>query len=323
MSSLAVPRLERLSLRSQVKSQLQRHPIGTRRLGDALGRVGSARLAQRLVAAADIVMVRPPLNDAHPFAMKLVQGSDQIAAAIAAQGWLGFERPLPDVFAALVRAKGGLVLDVGANTGFYALVAVSVDPRAEVHVFEPYPPVLDLLHANLTINTAASRVRVFEEAVGCERGHVLLHIPDPSHGLVETSASLNPVFRVEGERTSVPVTVTTLDDHIASSGRHARVGVIKVDVESLEHEVIAGASGLLAIDRPYVIVEVLPTSDIDALEAARASCGYVDVCLRPHEAVVGSAIAFDPDGWNHLFIPVEALDEGTALVGSCGLAVRG
>ena len=66
-------------------------------------------------------------------------------------------------------------------------------------------------------------------------------------------------------------------------------------------------------DRPYVIVEVLPTSDVDALEAARASCGYVDVCLRPHEAVVGGAIAFDPDGWNHLFVPVEALDEGLAL----------
>jgi FkbM family methyltransferase len=113
------------------------------------------------------------------------------------------------VFAALVRVKGGLVLDVGANTGFYALVAVSVDPSVEVHAFEPYPPVLEVLHANVGMNVRGSRVRVFAEAVGGSRGDALLHIPNPSHGLVETSASLNPAFRVEHDRTSVAVTVTT------------------------------------------------------------------------------------------------------------------
>jgi FkbM family methyltransferase len=312
-----------LSLRSQVKSQLEHHPVVSARVGDALRRVGGARLARRVLAAADIVTVQPPVQGAHPFTMARIKGSDQIAAAIAADGWLGFERPVPDVFAALVRAKRGLVLDVGANTGFYALVAVSVDTSVEVHAFEPYPPVLEVLHANVSMNQRGSRIRVFDEAAGCAKGDALLHIPNPSHGLVETSASLNPAFRVEDDRTSVDVTVTTLDDHVASIGPHARVGVIKADVESLEHEVLEGATSLVSSDRPYVIVEVLPTSDVEALETVRASCDYVDVCLRPHDAVVGSAIAFDPDGWNHLFIPAEALDAGLALVGSCGLDVRG
>jgi hypothetical protein len=220
--------------------------------------------------------------------MRCVKGTDQIASAMAADGWLAFERPVPDVLAALVRAKGGLVLDVGANTGFYALIAVSVDPSVEVHAFEPYPPVVELLHDNLTVNRVGARIRVFEEAVGL----------------------------------SVSVAVTTLDEHIATIGPHSRVGVIKIDVESLEHEVLAGATELVSSDRPYIVLEVLPTSDVDALEEIRASCGYVDVCLRPHEAVVGGAIVFDADGWNHLFIPSETLDEGVALIESCGLAVR-
>jgi len=311
-----------VSLRSQVKSQLRRHPRATIRVAGALRRINGGQLSRRITRAADLVVVEPPVPDAHRFAMNLVTGSDQIARAMADDGWLGFERPLPDVFAALVRAKGGLVLDVGANTGLYALVAVSVARDVEVHAFEPYPPVLDLLHANLAINATASRVRVFDEAVGGERGRAELHIPDPSHGLVETSASLNPVFRIEGDRTAVSVTVTTLDEHAALFGGHARVGVIKIDVESLEHEVLAGAAALISNDRPYVVIEVLPTSDVEALEAARASCGYVDVCLRPHDAVVGRAIGFDPDGWNHLFVPAEALDEGMAVVESCGLDVR-
>src|SRR4051812_26773876 len=291
-------------------------------MADAVRRAGGARFARRLVAAAGLVTVEPPLPSAHCFAMALVNGSDQLATALSADGWLGFERPVPDVLAAVVRAKGGLVLDVGANTGFYSLIAVSIDPSVEVHAFEPYPPVLQLLHANLSINRAGRRVRVFEEAVGCASGHARLHIPDPSHGLVETSASLNPAFYVGGTLTSVSVAVTTLDLHVASMVRQPRVGVIKVDVESLEHEVLAGATALISSDRPYVFVEVLPTSDIDALEEIRASCGYVDVCLRPHEAVVGSPLAFDPDGWNHLFVPAETLDEGTVLIESCGLEVR-
>jgi len=44
--------------------------------------------------------------------------------------------------------------------------------------------------------------------------------------------------------------------------------------------------------------------------------------LQPRQAVVGNAVAFDPDGWNHLLLPAETLDRGLALVESCGLEVR-
>jgi FkbM family methyltransferase len=313
-----------LSIRSRLITQLERHPVVTTRVSAQLRRVGAKGFADRLVAAADIVTVTPPYPGARALSMVRVKGADQIAGALGGHGWLGFERPLPDVFATLVRATGGLVLDVGANTGFYALVAVAVaaDDSVEVHAFEPFPPVIDLLRANLAVNRSGDRIRVFEVAIGAAAGNAVLHVPDPSHGLIETSASLNPEFRVEGERSTVDVAVTTLDAHVASAGRGRRVGVIKVDVESLEHEVLAGASELLARDRPYVIVEVLPTSDIEALEVMRSACSYVDVCVRPDSAVAGSAVAFDPDGWNHLFVPEEKLDRGLALVESCGLKVE-
>jgi FkbM family methyltransferase len=291
-------------------------------VSQSLAWVGAGGLAKRLLAAGDIVDVTPPYPAARSLAMVRVRGADQIAAALATDGWLGFERPLPDVFATLVRSKRGLVLDVGANTGFYALVAACVEPSVEVDAFEPYPLVVDLLRANLAINRTGPRVRVFEKAIGRVSGSAELHVPDPSHGLVETSASLNPEFRIEGRRTTVTVEVTTLDEHIRSAEQGRRVGVIKVDVESLEHDVLAGATEVIDRDRPYVVVEVLPTSDIDALENIRAACDYVDVTLRPDDAVVGGAIAFDPDGWNHLFIPAEDLDQGLALVGSCGLVVQ-
>jgi FkbM family methyltransferase len=254
--------------------------------------------------------------------MVRVKGADQIAAAMATDGWLGFERPLPDVFAGLVRARHELVLDVGANSGFYSLVAVSVDASVEVHAFEPYPPVLELLRANLAVNHVGARVRVFGEAVAREAGTATLHVPDPSHGLIETSASLNPEFRVEEHRSAVTVSVTTLDDHVRAVSPNRRVGVVKIDVESLEHDVLAGATEIIARDKPYIVVEVLPTSNIEALESIRASCGLVDVRLRPTAAIVSTAIAFDPHAWNHLFVREDQLHDVLRVAESCGLEVQ-
>jgi hypothetical protein len=174
-----------LSLRSRVKSQLEQHPVVGVRVGDALRRAGGARLARRVFAAADIVTVQAAGQGAHPFAMARVKGSDQIAAAANTSG-------------------------TGRSNPSHPSAAIAaVDPSVEVHAFEPYPPVLEVLHANVRINVRGSRVRVFAEVVGGARDDALLHIPNPSHGLVETSASLNPAFRVEHDRTSVAVTVTT------------------------------------------------------------------------------------------------------------------
>jgi FkbM family methyltransferase len=211
---------------------------------------------------------------------------------------------------------------VGANVGFYALTATAVDPDVDVHAFEPYPPVLELLRANLALNPRADRVQIFEQAIGSEPGHALLHIPRDPHGYVETSASLNPDFRLGGTEGALTVEVTTLDEHLATTAHRRRVSVVKVDVESLEHEVLAGASKLLSGDRPSVFVEVLPVSAIDALEQVRAEGQFVDVRLRPTEAVVSAAVEYDEQAWNHLWVPAERLAAELDLVGSCGLEVQ-
>lgn len=146
-----------------------------------------------------------------------------------------------------------------------------------------------------------------------------LHVPDPVHGLVETSASLNHEFRDEGDTSAIDVRVSTIDDELRGEGP---VRLLKIDVESTEHDVLAGAATILERDRPLVILEVLHVGDHPALEEIRARYDYVDVRLRPADVTVGDSVRFDPDAWNHLWVPADRLDEVLTTCRASGLEIR-
>ena len=182
-----------------------------------------------------------------PVVMGTDGGRDQVATTIARTGWRSFELPLPQVLAAVAAEAHGAVYDVGANTGFYALLARNVNRRVAVRAFEPFPPVLELLQRNVVVN--GSTVDVVPAAVGAEAGRATLYIPEQGHGLVETSASLDPSFKEGHHDGTVEVDVVTLDEFNAGFGSE-RVALVKIDVEGMEHAVLTGAEGLLrrAID---------------------------------------------------------------------------
>jgi FkbM family methyltransferase len=233
-------------------------------------------------------------------------GRDQIAREIGNHGWDAFEQPLPDVFTACAAGSSGLVLDIGANTGFYTLLALVSSRACTVHAFEPLHPVADLLDANLALNGVGSRVVVFRQAVSDLGGTATLFLPDASHGLIETSASLNKSFK-ETVGGTVRVPVTTIDEHWRDSGDARRIDIIKVDVESFEHKVVAGSARILAEHRPLVFVELLPPGDAQSLEEATKRHRYQAVRLRPGHAIVAKELVFDPSGWNQMLVPCEQL----------------
>jgi FkbM family methyltransferase len=236
-------------------------------------------------------------------------GRDQVARDLFLHGWEGFEAPAPDVFGAWAAGSRGVVLDVGANTGLYALLAARVAPAVEVRAFEPYGAARAVLERNLALNPdLAGRVEVVPWAVSDRQGEAPLYVPSDAHGLVETSCSLDPTFKddVVG---AVTVPVTTLDDYTAGGGTSGPVVLIKVDVEGHESQALAGAEAVLARDQPVVLVEVLPRADGAALTALVHRQGYRSFRLRPDGAVEEDHVAFDPAAWNHLLVPPAQADQ--------------
>lgn len=282
------------------------------RLLEGLGAHTVADHVDRLRSGGDLVAVRLPAGTrslrTRRFRMHALDDRDQVVRALRTGGWLSFEAPLPSVVARLVHRWPHLFLDVGANTGFYSLLATTADRRATAMAFEPVPEVAALLRANLAANPQGRRVEVREAAVGDTEGAVDLHLPPAqADGTVETSASLDPDFKGTIERV-VQVEAHTLDGVWTAAGRPP-VGVVKIDVEGVEARVLAGAAGLLDGARPVVTIEVLPGAAVGALDEARARHRYADVTLSPVEAVVGRPqIAVDERAPNHLLVPQERLD---------------
>ena len=304
---------------------LTRHPgalIAAARATDALGTHTVSDHLFRVGGGRDAVVVRLPAGRTDLRSRRIAMWShgDRDLIARALRGGFGaFEPPMPAVYVTEVRAGTGAVYDVGANTGLYALLAAAVGSPA-VEAFEPYPPVLELLHRNLALNHGVGRVHVHAEAVGSEEGSATLYVPPPApNDPVETSASLSPTFK-ESVAQEVVVPVTTLDAHWSASGR-APVNVVKVDVESREADVLDGAREMLAGARPLVFFELLPAGEPERITALARELDYVDGYLSPTEIVLGGVIEHHPDAWNHVLVPVERVGAFAGRARDIGLVV--
>jgi FkbM family methyltransferase len=141
---------------------------------------------------------------------------------------------------------GDLVVDVGANFGFWALAAAN--KGCSVIAIEPISPTRDLLVANATRNGLEHQLEVVSDAVSDAIGELAMMIPVGETG----HASAHPEPAANYERFTVAT--TTLDDLIGD--RHVRL--LKVDVEGHEVHVLSGAKRILSqgsVD--YVMIEIV------------------------------------------------------------------
>ncbi|MGB8481674.1 MAG: FkbM family methyltransferase [Acidobacteriaceae bacterium] len=139
----------------------------------------------------------------------------------------------------------GVVLDVGANIGYYSLYML---PRAgSVHAFEPDPTALAILRSNLA---GHSNAHVQSKAVGKCTGKSSF-ILEPNS---EVSHLADPSTRLGEERYEVDV--TTIDQFVAE--RDLRITGIKIDVEGADLDVIEGAVKTLGSQFPLVLTETTP-----------------------------------------------------------------
>ena len=156
-----------------------------------------------------------------------------------------FDIELRRVILPLLR-PGDLVVDVGANFGFWALAAANRGCR--VVAIEPIPPTRELLVANAIRNGLQDHLEVVSDAMSDAVGELTLMIPDGEGG--RASAHPEPATNME----EFTVAATTLDDLVGD--RHIRL--LKIDVEGHEVSVLSGAKNMLgngSVD--YVMIEIV------------------------------------------------------------------
>jgi FkbM family methyltransferase len=224
---------------------------------------------------------------------------------LAVHGWNSFEHPVPDVVSSLAQVTDGSFFDVGANSGLYALLAASASKQVKIHAFEPYPPAIDALLRNIALNDLVQRITLCRSALGDKAGRQPLYIPLQDHGLLESSASLNAGFKTEHSRV-LDIDATTIDDYVLESAT-IRLGLLKIDVESTEHQVLAGGMETIGRDRPLIVLEVLHLADHAWLDTFCRQNNYRIFTLHPQHIQIRDTVAFHGDAWNQCFCPEEKL----------------
>ena len=167
--------------------------------------------------------------------------------------------------------RGDLVFDIGANVGYLtSLAATRVGPAGTVVAYEPHPRVFDRLRANAArwaTSASIGKVQLRQAAVSHRSGTARLAF-GPHFERNMGLAALHPDGEPSARMDLIAVAVERLDDIVGDSV----IGVLKIDVEGHEPEVLRGAERLLATGRIRDIVfedhDPYPDASTQMLEAA-------------------------------------------------------
>lgn len=158
-----------------------------------------------------------------------------------------YEDELADIFRRIIR-PGDNVVDIGANIGFFTLLASRLcGAQGRVVSIEASPEIFEVLKHNVQINECAN-VSLHSCAVGAENGAIQFYLaPKENLGM----GSLRPMHE-DGVRKMV-VPLRRLDD---LEMLPQPIKLIKIDVEGAEPLVLKGACQLLERDRPFIALEL-------------------------------------------------------------------
>jgi FkbM family methyltransferase len=153
--------------------------------------------------------------------------------------------------------KGCLFIDVGANVGWYTLLAAGMN-ASHVYAFEPNPRMVELLRKTLAVNGLRDRVTLTEAACGAEPGIMELVLNHEEAGGAHVAPLARPPMidaLCDGECSVVRLDDVVLARHLSDgTGQKILPIIIKIDVEGYEPHVLAGAPELLAL-HPILFIE--------------------------------------------------------------------
>jgi FkbM family methyltransferase len=152
----------------------------------------------------------------------------------------------------LVLGPSDVFIDIGANEGYFSVIASSQLSNGAVHCIEPQSRLLGILRKNFELN--GSRVILHETAISDQDGHLDLFLrPSTNTGASSMFRHWRLGSRVER------VACTTLDSFFQKNSI-AKARLIKIDCEGAEALVVEGAKGILTEHRvEFIAMEYHPS----------------------------------------------------------------
>jgi FkbM family methyltransferase len=203
--------------------------------------------------------------------------------------WSLYEKYETELFKKLIK-KGMFVADIGANIGYYTLLAARlVGEEGKVFAFEPEPHNYSLLCKNIEVNGYRNVIPI-RKAVFSKSGKMKLFLDKSNlggHSLSEANVDKSAYITIE---------VTRLDDYFKNTDY--KIDVIKVDVQGTEMEVLEGMTNTInQNENVKIITEFWP---VGLQNSGSSPTGFLNKLIECGFALYQIGQYVEPTDVNHL-----------------------
>jgi FkbM family methyltransferase len=157
----------------------------------------------------------------------------------------------------------GVVIDVGANVGFFALYVSSINPGVKIHAFEPFPKNAEQLNKNLQINPGG-QVVLHQAAVADQTRDMELYFAPGD----DSGCTLNEI-----RSRSCPVKAIGVNELFAACGI-AKCDLLKMDCEGSELSILQAASPSMLMAIQAVIMEYHVPAEVATILGILSGAGF-------------------------------------------------
>jgi len=134
------------------------------------------------------------------------------------------------------KIKKGVVLDVGANVGKYSKLIKRMNQDIAIFAFEPHPST----YQRLIQNVDGMDIKTYNVGVGASDGSLYLYDYADKDGSPHASLYKDAIEQIhKGQAIAHKVRIISLDDFVTENNID-RVGLLKIDTEGHEMEVLKG-----------------------------------------------------------------------------------
>jgi FkbM family methyltransferase len=159
-----------------------------------------------------------------------------------------------------------VILDIGANSGLFALRLKQLYPSAKIACYEPFPPNFVQLENTIAVN-GLNEVTPLQKAVGAHRGRAKLFIHKRNMGG-------HSFYAAEAHNTD-HVDVEVIDVPSILGDLQQQVDLLKLDCEGAEFDILMNLAASDARQIRRIIVETTcDLYNVDQLNAQMSSLGY-------------------------------------------------
>ena len=214
--------------------------------------------------------------------LRFINVRESIANDIFYSGIFGnYEGETLRLWYEISKEVNGLVLDIGAYSGIYSLVAASANKQSSIIAFEPHPNNFDLLCKNIQINEF-SNITSDNRAISNKTGKALFY--NYSVGELEsTGFTLINHRYVETESSSISCATISFKEYLESNHKEQILSLVKLDIERAELIVLRDGIERIQKDQTIIFCEILDRESIFKIHSLFKKIDYVFININDHK----------------------------------------